>query len=291
MLLLDLSSVVITAIVDLLVTGKKTPDGQDWELNDNLVRHVAISQILNYKNRFRKFGEPILCADSSNYWRKQVFPNYKQNRKKHRSESNIDWNRLFDLFDQIRDELRENFPYMIIEIARVEADDIIAVLARETDEDVMIVSSDKDMVQLQLKHGKRIQQYSPAVKKLITPKSKDYSLTMHIMRGDDGDGIPNILSDDDVFLCDDKRQKPVFQKFIDSVDQAEDQLEAIENPTARKKFKRNRLLIDMDYIPQRVVEWVHQGYAQEQERPKKKRIYPYLKEKRMKLLLERIGEF
>jgi len=290
MLLLDLSSVVITAIVDLLVTGKKTPDGREYELDSNLVRHVAISQILNYKKKFSGYGEPILCADGRKYWRKDVFPNYKKNRKKDRKESTVDWNLLFDLFDEIQEELRDNFPYVHVRIPKVEADDIIGVLARETDEEVMIVSSDKDMVQLQVSYGNRIKQYSPAVKKLITPKDKDYCLTTHIMRGDAGDGIPNILSDDDVFLCDEKRQTRIYQKFIDSV-KAGDPMEVIGDPAARKKYKRNQLLIDMNRLPERVVDKVHKGYAAELARSRPKRIYPYLREKRMKLLLERIGEF
>jgi 5'-3' exonuclease len=284
MLLIDLSSVVVTSIVDLLVTDDKT------ELNENLVRHVAISQILNYKNKFKAFGAPILCADTKNYWRKDLFKFYKKNRKKDRSKSNIDWNKLFTLFDEIKAELKANFPYVLIEIPRVEADDIIAVLARETDEEVMIVSSDKDMLQLQLKAGARIQQFSPSVKKKINLRNKEYCLMTHIVKGDTSDGIPNIRSDDDVFMDEDKRQTRIYQKFIDSLKDADNPLDELDD-VEKKKFKRNRLLVDVDHLPQRVVDWIHDGYAKELSREKKKRIYPYLKEKRMKLLLERIGEF
>lgn len=286
MLLLDFSSVVITTTIDFM--NKNGDDGGDYE---NLIRHVGLSQILLYKNKFKEYGKPILCMDSTNYWRKDVFPNFKQNRKKTRSDSSIDWNKFFKVFNAFKEELAESFPYVMVDVPRVEADDVIAVLARETDEDVMIISSDKDMLQLQSKYGKRIRQWSVHAKKELTLANKDYCLMTHIIKGDASDGIPNILSDDDVFLNDEKRQKPVYKKFIDTVKSSSDPLDVLEGDDVIRKFERNRKLVDVSYIPDNIVVSINEQYSSEAAKPKASKIYPYLIKHRMKLLLERIGEF
>jgi 5'-3' exonuclease len=286
MLLLDFSSIVITSTIDFM-----NKSGTGDESYDKLIRHVGLSQLLLYKQKFKEYGKPIICMDSTNYWRKDVFPNFKQNRKKSRNDSAIDWNAFFKVFNAFKLELEEHFPYVVIEVPRVEADDSIAVLARETDEDVMIVSSDKDMLQLQAKYGNRIKQWSVHAKKELTLANKDYCLMTHIIKGDVGDGIPNILSDDDVFLDDEKRQKSVYKKFIDTVKSTSDPLDVLEGDDVIRKFERNRKLIDVDYIPDDVVVSINQQYSSQSEMTKASKIYPYLVKHRMKLLLERIGDF
>ena len=285
MLLIDLSSVVITATIDFM---NKSGDDESY---DKLIRHVALSQILLYKNKFKEYGRPILCVDSTNFWRKDYFPNYKGHRKKARKESDIDWNEFFRVFNEFKQELYDHFPYVMVEVPRVEADDIIAVLAHDTDEDVMIVSSDKDMIQLQQTCGDRIKQWSVVGKKHLTLTNTEYCLMTHIIKGDPGDGIPNILSDDDVFLDDEKRQKSVYKKFIDKVKSSSDPLDVLDGDDVIKKFERNRILIDMDYIPNDIVVSINQQFQGESAKPKASKIYPYLVQHRMKLLLERIGDF
>ena len=285
MLLIDLSSVVITATIDFM---NKSGDDESY---DKLIRHVALSQILLYKNKFKEYGRPILCVDSTNFWRKDYFPNYKGHRKKARKESDIDWNEFFRVFNEFKQELYDHFPYVMVEVPRVEADDIIAVLAHDTDEDVMIVSSDKDMIQLQQTCGDRIKQWSVVGKKYLTLTNTEYCLMTHIIKGDPGDGIPNILSDDDVFLDDEKRQKSVYKKFIDKVKSSSDPLDVLDGDDVIEKFERNRILIDMGYIPNDIVVSINQQFQGESAKPKASKIYPYLVQHRMKLLLERIGDF
>lgn len=285
MLLLDFSSIVITATIDFM---NKSGEDDNYE---KLIRHVGLSEILRLKSKFRAYGSPIICMDSTNYWRRDVFDNFKQNRKKARNDSKIDWNAFFKVFNAFKVELAEHFPYVILEVPRVEADDIIAILARETDEDVMIVSSDKDMLQLQAKYGKRISQWSLHAKKELTLANKEYCLMTHIIKGDVSDGIPNILSDDDVFLNDEKRQKAVYKKFIDKVKSSSDPLDVLEGDDVIQKFERNRKLIDVSYIPDDIVVSINEQYQTQAAMPKASKIYPYLIEHRMKLLLERIGDF
>lgn len=286
MLLIDLSSIVVGATIELLAQNKDEP------VNERLIRHIGLTQILYYKKKFKKYGHPILCADTKNYWRKDVFPYYKQNRKKVREDSIIDWKKFFQIFDEFKIELQENFPFSFIEVPRVEADDILAVMAWDAprDEDVMIVSSDKDMIQLQTGHP-NIKQFSPSAKKQISKKTNDYDLLTHIIKGDTGDGIPNIYSDDDTLVTEGKRQKSVFAKKIAKIREWEDPLDGIPDSTAKKKFKRNRLIIDMSRLPQRVTDWIHAAIEADRERPRRAKMYHYFTTHGMKQLLDRIEEF
>ena len=135
----------------------------------------------------------------------------KPSRKKDRAASGLDWDIIFTNLNQVRDEIKEHFPYKVIEVYGAEADDIIAVLTRERNDDVtIIISSDKDFIQL---HNNIIEQYSPVTKKLINGKDPVNYLREHIIRGDRSDGVPNILSPDDTFT-ESKRQKPLRKTVV-----------------------------------------------------------------------------
>ena len=138
-----------------------------------MLRHVVLNSIRMYNTMFREeYGQMVIACDGGS-WRKDVFPQYKANRKKSRDDSNMDWSFFFDTLTKIRTEISENLPWMQLYIGNVEADDIIATLVKETqefgkNEKVMIVSADKDFIQLH--KYKNVKQYSPMKKKLITEK-------------------------------------------------------------------------------------------------------------------------
>lgn len=137
------------------------------ELSEDLIRHILLTNLRNYKIKFEnEFGEIIICADDNNYWRRDVFPYYKANRKKSRDASKFDWNLIFNCLNKIRDEIRDNFPYRVIRVPRAEADDVIAVLAKELKktEKVLVVSNDKDYCQL-LDNNVKI--YRPTTKDIL----------------------------------------------------------------------------------------------------------------------------
>ena len=184
--------------------------GQD--LDKNLVRHITLNNLRFYRTKFKEeYGELVICCDSRHYWRRDYFPNYKANRKKDREATGQDWDLIFETLNNIRDELKAHFPYKVVDVYGAEADDIIAVLVRErADDKNMIISSDKDFIQL---HTEHVSQYSPVTKKVVNGKEPIAYLREHIIRGDTVVMVvPNILSPDDTFT--EKRQKPIRKTVV-----------------------------------------------------------------------------
>lgn len=253
-------------------------------LEEGLFRHMVINSIRNYKLKFsEKYGEIVIACDDKNYWRKQIYPYYKANRKKARDKSELDWTLIFESFNKVRSELREYFPYRVIQIESAEADDIIATLVGDADHDtnILILSGDKDFIQLHKYNG--VKQYDPTRKKWITHDNPDHYLFEHIMRGDIGDGIPNVLSDDDVFVVDGKRQKPLTQKKIDADWISKEML-------GTRNFMRNQQIIDLSFIPSHIQKAVIDKYHAEAGKGRSK-LFNYFIEYRLKHMMENINDF
>ena len=289
MILSDYYQVCLAAILSFQGDLKKGTDAEKV----NLIRHVAISSIKSYKNKYGKeHGEVIIACDGRKYWRKDFFQYYKGQRKKAREESDLDWKLIFDTLGQIRDDIKENFPYKVIHLDRCEADDVIAVLAENTQEfgkyePVMIVSSDKDFKQLQ--QYDNIKQYSPYVKKQITVNKKELKEWMieHIVKGDSGDGIPNILSSDTV-LMEGVRQSTVSSKRLNEF--FEKGFDACRTDEERRNWHRNETLVNFKHIPQEVKDMI---LAELEHKPKgdKNSIMNYLIKHKCRLLLDNIEDF
>ena len=240
MILIDLTQVLIASLM------AQTRGGSE-PIDEPLIRHIALKSLALYRKKYNKtYGELVLADDSHNVWRKDIYPYYKANRKKGRDSDPRDWGLIFDCITTIRQELKENFPYKYINISRCEADDIIGVLCEKygDTENIMIVSGDKDFQQLQ--RYSKVRQYSPITKKNIklTKEQAEEYLVDHIISGDTGDGVPNVLSQDDC-LVEGIRQRPLSKKKRDSI---KDPLVANDDEVDRN-LQRNRSLIDLTYIP------------------------------------------
>jgi hypothetical protein len=245
MILVDMNQ---TMISNLMAHMKSS-----GELNGNFMRHMVLNSIRSYEKKFSPtYGELILCYDSRRYWRREFFPYYKQNRKKDREKSGLDWDTIFGCLNEIRDEIKQLFPYKVIEVDGAEADDIISVMCKRhyqngSSDPILILSGDKDFVQLQ--KYPFVHQYNPILKKFIkfTRKEVKEFLNEHVVKGDRSDGIPNFLSPDDTFMTN-QRQKSLSKKVIASfmVNDPHD----ICTEEQYKNFNRNRTLIDFDYIPE-----------------------------------------
>ena len=271
MILVDLNQVVLSNLMQQLNIIKTD------KVEESFLRHMVLNSIRSYKNKFgAEYGEIILCNDTSNYWRKDYFPHYKANRKKAQENSLFDWNLIFQSLNKIKDEIRENFPYKFVAVPRCEADDVIAVLTRtyHSTQKILIVSGDRDFVQL-FKYP-NVYQYAPVQKKFITEEYPDQFLEEKVIYGDAGDGVPNIASDDDTFVSG-KRQRRVTSKIIETAE-------------THPNYKRNKILIDFDSIP----DWVFAQILEEYRKPmkgSKDKVYPYLINNKLKLLLTAHGEF
>lgn len=288
MLLLDLSAVVTHSCINL----HKDLNGE--EVDVNIVRHVAMSSLLYYKRKFsRVYGNPIICVDRKPYWREAVFPHYKKNRKASRDKSNIDWAAFSKNFKEIQLDIRDYCPYPFVEVPRCEADDSIAVLTQygfARKEPIVIVSSDKDLIQLQDKFP-GIKQWSPGRNKYITRKDNEYDLLTHIIKGDSTDGIPNIFSPDDVLITEGTRQKTVSAKMLEAAHACDDPLDFCETDEIKKKFKRNRLIIDLNQIPDKLVDKIIAAYDAEIAEKKPNRMMACVKKYRMRNLLDSVKDF
>lgn len=242
MILIDMNQCMISNLMMQVKTNN--------ELDINLVRHMVLRSLKYYKKTFSdEYGQLVLCYDSKFYWRRELFPFYKQNRKKDRENSNYDWSEIFNCLNKIRDEIRDNFPYVVMEIYGAEADDIISVLVhhtskKESQEKVLILSGDKDF--LQLSKYPFVRQYNPIQKRYLTLEDPKQFLMEHIIKGDRSDGIPNFLSDDDTFISG-KRQKPISKKNL--CKWIKSSPESFCSEEQLKNFERNRTLIDLSCIP------------------------------------------
>jgi hypothetical protein len=282
MIILDLSQVMLSNIMVQL--GNHT----NAEVEENMVRHMVLNSIRSYKTKFGdEYGEFVIACDNKNYWRRQLFPYYKANRKKNQEASEINWKAIFECLNKIREELKLVFPYRVIDIESAEADDIIGTLCREFGDyqKILILSGDKDFIQLQ--RYMQVRQYDPVRKKFITHNDPDRFLKEHIIKGDAGDGIPNILSEDNCFVLG-NRQKPVTQKKLDSL--IETGLEGkFDHPNFRN-YKRNEQLIDLTKIPDSIANKIIESY-EGQAGKKSNKLMDYFIANRLKNLMENIGDF
>lgn len=282
-ILIDLNQVLISNLMQQINSNPKV------KLDENLIRHMVLNSLRSYVKQFKeKYGEIIICCDSKKYWRRDVFPFYKSNRKKARDESGFDWTLIFETLNKIRDELKENFPYKVIDVEGAEADDVIGVLSARLSpsEDILILSSDKDFVQLQ--KYPNVTQYSPILKRFVKSDNPHQYIKEHIIRGDRGDGIPNFLSADNVFALG-ERQKVINKKKLDEWLKLKPE-EFCVNENMLRGYKRNQMLVDLDFIPENISAQIVEAY--ENVKPgNKQKMFNYFVEKRLKNLMEVIQEF
>ena len=286
MILVDFSQVMISNIMMQLSNNES-------KLDEDMVRHMVLSSLRLYKRKFgEEYGEMVICADGPACWRKEVFPHYKAGRRKAREKSQHDWSLIFNALHKIRDEIQENMPYAVLRFDRAEADDIIGALCHAhgqhgvVTQRILIVSGDKDFVQLQKYDN--VAQYSPIMKKFITPdvnpeRFKHY----HILQGDSGDGVPNFLSADDTFVSG-GRQKPLPKKKLEewTLMSPEDycQGEMLRN------YHRNKMMVDLDCIPDSLQKQIVETHATYKYNARNK-IFNYFIQHKLRQLTEAISEF
>lgn len=279
MLIFDFNQVVIANLMEQIGSSREP-------VEEALVRHMILNTIRANIRKFREYGEVVIACDGQHYWRREVFPFYKSNRKKNRDSSGHDWQSIFDCMKKIREELKQYSPYKVIEATGAEADDIIGILCREygDKEKIMILSSDKDFVQLQT--NSNIKQYSPTLKKFIKADDPIRQLNELIVRGDTGDGIPNILSPDNS-IADGIRQKPITKKFLDEVLV---KAQGSMSESLSRNWDRNRQLIDLSFIPENISKNILDTYM-DTKPANKQQFMNYMIANRLKNLLEVIDEF
>ena len=256
------------------------------EVDEGMVRHMILNSIRLYRTQFNKeYGEVILTYDSKHYWRREYFPNYKAGRKKSREKDNKDWDKIFGVLNKIKAEFKDNLPYKYLEVYGCEADDIIATLCKNNqDEKIMIISGDKDFIQLHKYPS--VKQYSPILKKFVKDHNPDTYIKEHILKGDTSDGVPNVLSPDNTFV-DSIRQRPLGRKKIETwLDIHIDDLPE----EVKRNYQRNDKLINLDNIPEELGKEIMFEFK---EAPcgDRSKLLNYFIQSRLKNLTSEIGEF
>lgn len=283
MLLVDLNQVLISNIMQQINSDPKT------KIDENLLRHIVLNSLRSYIKQFKsKYGEVIICCDNKKYWRRDVFPFYKIHRKRDREKSDFDWNLIFESLNKIRDELKVYFPYKVLDVEGAEADDIIAVLTARfaPHEDVLILSSDKDFVQLQKYDN--VQQYSPILKRFIKTDNPQMYINEHIIKGDRGDGVPNFLSPDNVFVTGDRQKNINKKKLSEWIRNSPETF--CTTDLMKRNYKRNQMLVDLDFIPEDIKSKIVRAY--DSTKPSSRmNMLNYMAEKKLKNLIAIADEF
>ena len=283
MTIIDYSGIAVAAIF-----SQDRPE----EIQEGLIRHMILNQIRRYNLQFREeYGQTIIACDGGS-WRKDVYEYYKAKRKTSRDESPLDWGEFFRLINMVRDEIKEHFPYPVIQVDKAEADDIIAILTKNTQEfgkhePVVIVSADKDFLQLQ--RYKNVKQYSPNKKGFISVEDGEFQRFDHVCRGCGGDGVPNTQSADNA-IVDGIRQTPMRKKKIQEWYENRDNLESVMDTETYRNFQRNQMLIDFDFIPNDMVDKINEE-IEKASNTKAKGILNYLITKRCSMLVEAASDF
>ena len=287
MIIVDLNQIMISNLM-VQINGKNSEP-----LSEDLVRHMVLNSLRAHNVKFRKeYGEMVIACDSKNVWRREYFPNYKAGRKANREKSEHDWDAIFTILHRIKDEIKTFLPYKVIEVETTEADDIIAVAIKRIkrvigpnhSKKVLILSGDKDFIQL---HSPNVKQYNPVLNKFVG-KGENPSLYIkeHILKGDRSDGIPNVLSDDNVFV-DGRRQRPLSKKKINSW---VEEVFMTFTEEEQKNYDRNRKLIDLSCIPQELEDKINNEFLNVKVATRDK-ILGYFINKKLKTLIEVIDEF
>jgi len=287
MIIVDINQIMISNLM-VQINGRNAV-----ELNEDLVRHMVLNSLRGHNKKFRKeYGEMVIACDSKNVWRREIFPNYKAGRKATREKSQHDWDAIFSMLHTIKDEIRSFLPYKVIELETAEADDIIATLVKRIqnqvgpnhEKKVLILSGDKDFIQL---HSPNVKQYNPVLNKFVG-KGEDPVIYIkeHILKGDRSDGIPNVLSDDNVFI-EGRRQRPLSKKKIESW---VNEVFMTFTEEEQKNYSRNRKLIDLSCIPPELEEKIINEFIDAKVASRDK-ILNYFITKKLKTLIEVIDEF
>ena len=276
MILIDFTQTIIAG----LMAQMKMNGG---EVSEDMLRHMIINSVRNYQKKYaRDYGEIVLCTDAAHPWRRDYYPLYKAGRKKTREASDLDWTMLFNTLQKVKEEIRDNFPYRYMYVENCEADDIIAVLTKQSKEPVLIISGDKDFQQLHKYDD--VTQWSPNLNRMVECNDPDLFLKEHILKGDKSDGIPNILSNDDCFELGIRQtplRKPILEKYLRITIEKDDKY--------YRNYLRNQTLIDLDFIPQDIEDRILEEF--DKTEIVKGKVFDYLVSHRLNELLNHVEDF
>jgi len=265
-------------------SGKSVPTGK---INTGYMAHVIYASILTLTKKFNAStsNRVFICIDSKPSWRHDFyvenckqFPEYnektyKGDRNKHEE---LPFDEIWKSYDIIVDNLAENTDFNVVKVPKAEADDIIAVLAINTNnEDVYVCSSDKDFHQLQREN---VHIYDPIKKIIIPPIDVERHKQIHFL----------VAGDDNIKAVKPRCGKKTAEKMIESG--LDDILKS--DPEIRKRYEFNKTLIDFDCIPETVVDSIKKEvYNSNDMCYNGSKLMNFFSKYQMKRMLDRMNEF
>lgn len=307
MILIDFSQLAITTLLGHLKGDKTT------EITMSMCRNLFLRAILEYKRKYEKrFGNVVIAVDGNNYWRRQVFPDYKCSRKKSKEDSGYDWKKISENINTMQMELSRFFPYTVVRTPDAEGDDIIGVLVEwsqknnlvteglfESPKDIIIISADGDLSSLT--KYKNVKQFSPITRKEVTlSEPVEIFCLNHVLTGDSTDAISNILSPQNFFKLKENsdelmRQKPVtatIKKFYCDQILEYGEVKNFRSPEEEIRFRQNETMVLMSHIPENVKHGILDEYELQNSKNKtRKHVLQYLISAKLQNLIDEAENF
>ena len=252
----------------------------------NLWRYMMVNSIYQSLYKVENPTEVILAVDDTKSWRSLYFSRYKESRKKQRDkQSDIDWSQLFNTLNDYSIELRENLPFKIIQIQRSEADDIIAILCKEIIKGKKyIISNDEDFLQL---CSENIKLYNPRKKEYVECKDTERFIIEKSLLGQKKDDIFNVITPSDWGQTKETegKRKPGYGPAALKKTMIYGWEKWLKDEDLEENFKRNRILMDFNYIPNAIknnIRKAYDGYAL----PEPENIYKFFNRNKFQSFLE-----
>lgn len=276
-LIIDYSNILFRTIFAAHSIHEKELADLDFDSSDpqrlyKIFKNLAFNEIISHVEKFQP-DRVILAIDSKNYWRKDIYPEYKSHRKEGRDNSKINFEEFFPIANKFTESLKNLFSaFYFISTDRCEADDIMATLSynfSKRGEQTVVVSIDSDLKQLL--SDKNISIYNPRSREMVICENPEEELMIKCISGDSGDDIPNIaVLDEEKYLFEGKRvglgevgAKKILEHedFINCdflIKKVETKYPKLTKDTIKeeikKNFERNKNLIDLKKIPSQYTE-------------------------------------
>lgn len=224
---------------------------EGWR-NINSVSREFFRRVEDIESKFETiYGKAIIVGDCGSSWRKQIYPAYKANRAKDGDET---WKEIGTILRELSSIVKSKFPFF--EFESLEADDIIGWFARSAKKPMLIISSDRDFLQLQA--NEHVKQYSTIQGKWVITNNPKEALLEKILRGDTSDNIPSITKELYKLEPDNTqkktRAKPITKKFI------EEFKKGVLYEKYKDRYEENRRLIDLSLTPETLLNEFIQKY-------------------------------
>lgn len=247
-------------------------------------RYMILEVIQKWLYLEKGINEVVIAVDDKNPWRKSYFSRYKESRKKKRDKQEVDWQALYGAIDSLAGDLKHYMPYKVLKVRGAEADDIIAILALESRGESIVISNDEDYLQL---CSSAIRIWNPQKKKYTDCEDTEDFVIRKSLTGQSKDDIFNVKTPNNWGQTDATRgkRKPGFgPKSCDKV-MKEGYEKWLEKEDLEENFKRNRVLMDFNYIPHTMCDRIMTAYKRATF-PPPQNIYKFFKHYNMRGFLD-----